>query len=365
MGGAINVLAAYGTATGGGGGSYLKLYTLTIDHTQCGSSDSTNFPVLVSLSGTNLKTVANGGFVQNTVSVAGITVPADLVFSSDNAGASPYSWEVEFYDPVNGILIAWVQVPTVSHTTNTVFYMPYDNTAISTFQGGTTGSAWNSGFAGVWHLPNGSTLSALDSTSNANNGTITGITAAAGMIDGGASFPGNISDGISMGTPSTLDISGAVTLSMWTNPSTFPGAAIWAGRWSDNGFGYTILSIGSAIYALIGIPGGSGNYGIQGYSYSTTGVWAYWSMTFIPSTGVFLYLNGTQVASETTSPPSSQTAGAPFQMGIDELVRYAYSGYLDEVRVSNVARSSDWILTEYNNQFNPGNIGSPGFYTVT
>jgi hypothetical protein len=37
---------------------------------------------------------------------------------------------------------------------------------------------------------------------------------------------------------------------------------------------------------------------------------------------------------------------------------------LDEVRVSNIARSAGWISTEYRNQSNPGNLGAPGFYAV-
>ena len=36
---------------------------------------------------------------------------------------------------------------------------------------------------------------------------------------------------------------------------------------------------------------------------------------------------------------------------------------IDESRVSNVARSADWIEAEYANQNAPGNIGSPGFWT--
>jgi len=44
---------------------------------------------------------------------------------------------------------------------------------------------------------------------------------------------------------------------------------------------------------------------------------------------------------------------------------YAIAGTLiDEVRVSNTARSYDWIRTSYNNQSNPGAIDFPGFYTV-
>src|SRR5690242_412053 len=52
---------------------------------------------------------------------------------------------------------------------------------------------WDSNYKTVYHLPNGSTLSAADSTANANNGTNSGATAALALIGGGASFDGSTS----------------------------------------------------------------------------------------------------------------------------------------------------------------------------
>ena len=51
---------------------------------------------------------------------------------------------------------------------------------------------WDTNYKGVWHLPNGTSLTANDSTNNANNGTLSGTppTATVGQIDGGASFNG-------------------------------------------------------------------------------------------------------------------------------------------------------------------------------
>jgi len=77
----------------------------------------------------------------------------------------------------------------VSHSSDTVFYMFYGNSSVTTDQSNKTG-VWDSSFKGVWHLPNGSTLSASDSTSNGNNGTNHGASAATGKIDGSASFNG-------------------------------------------------------------------------------------------------------------------------------------------------------------------------------
>jgi len=39
-------------------------------------------------------------------------------------------------------------------------------------------------------------------------------------------------------------------------------------------------------------------------------------------------------------------------------------GIIDEARISNTVRSDDWIATSHNNQSDPGDEGSPGFYTV-
>ena len=149
--------------------------SITIDHTKCGSSDSSSFPVLVSISDTTLKTVANGGHVQHTCtqSAPAVTMPADLIFATTSVGSTMLPWEVEFYDAVNGILIAWVQLPTVSHTANTVFYVLYGNSGITTAQN--TGSytpqnVWDGNFKGVWHLSESSNPY-KDSTSNGNNST--------------------------------------------------------------------------------------------------------------------------------------------------------------------------------------------------
>ncbi len=77
-------------------------------------------------------------------------------------------------------------------------YMYFDNSGISSSQENKTG-VWDSNYNGVWHFPNGTTLSANDSTADANNGTINGATATTGKIGGAASFNGTSSE-ISLGS---------------------------------------------------------------------------------------------------------------------------------------------------------------------
>src|SRR5207302_7471913 len=48
--------------------------------------------------------------------------------------------------------------------------------------------------------------------------------------------------------------------------------------------------------------------------------------------------------------------------------RANFTGSMDEVRLSNVARSADWIATEYNNQSSPAafyNEGSPAITSLS
>ena len=46
-------------------------------------------------------------------------------------------------------------------------------------------------------------------------------------------------------------------------------------------------------------------------------------------------------------------------LGSDSGGGSVFNGLIDEVRISNTARSPSWILTEYNNQNNPST-----FYTI-
>jgi hypothetical protein len=331
--------------------AYAYKRSITIDHTKCGSTDSSNFPVLVSVTNTTLKSTGNGGHVQSSSGY-------DINFFSDSGLTTLLSWEIDQYDAVNGILIAWVNISTVSHSSDTVFYVGYGNSSILSFQGGATGAAWNANYQGVWHLPNGSTLTANDSTSNANNGTINGPTATTGYIDGGANFAGG-TDELNMAHASGLAITGAATLSTWVNITTYNSPMVLIGKWGDNPYGFSILTIGTSLYAVIGTSGGTANITAI-YTFPNTGVWHYVHAVYTPSTSVQLYIDGVNVVTNTSSIPStmSDSSSHDFKMGRGTANAYPFIGKLDEGRILTIALSADWILTEYNNQFSPAT-----FYT--
>jgi hypothetical protein len=346
-----------------GGCPYVYARTITIDHTKVatvGNTDQTNFPVLVSGTYSYLATQANGGKIQNTVSLNGQTVPADLAFTSDSACIVNLNWEIASYTASTGQIEAWVQVPTLSHSSDTVIYMCYDRTAVKTYQS-TVASTWDSNFKGVWHLSNGISLSALDSTSNANNGTINGPNATAGKIGGAGSFANNSIAVPMSGFPTG---SGVATTEGWAYLSVIPSSLDF------------LFSYGTGSYAnasgIFFMNDGSGNLqvvysswgpGIGSNARPSLNNWHHIVGTY-DGTNMCLYIDG---ALDDCAAQAQNTINTVAFIGawVCGGSCVPMTGFIDEVRLSSVVRSADWIVTEYNNQHIPDKAsGAGGFYTV-
>jgi len=340
---------------------YTGYRLFTIDHTLTGTANSTNFTVLISGTFAEFATKANGGAVQNTVScgVNSITCPADLVFTSDSRCSNPLSgWEFESYSANTGQIIAWVLVPTLSVSTDTLIYACVGNPAVTTFQGGATGSAFDSNTKVVYHFPNGTTLSANDSSSGGYNATpANSPTAVSGEIGGGAHFNGVNQDVESSSFPWTG--TSAVTVSFWNFVATANlqnGFAFTVGNSADTDPGRFSASVPWSNSNMYWDYGGI-TYGTSRVSTSYTNYLDAWTYVTLVSTGsgaTFqgIYLNGALVASNAKS-TSSTVTGDLIVGGYPWATQYGppyEKGNIDEFRISNVVRSASWILAEYNNQ---------------
>jgi hypothetical protein len=348
-----------GASSGGGGGAYLHSHQITTDATQAGTADSTNFPITVSLNsgianiGTTLKTVANGGHIQNTVTqVGGVggTEPADAVFGTTSSCTTMVPWETEFYDPVAGTWIVHVNNGTLSHTVNNVFFLCYDAAAVTTQQNVgsfSPANVWsNAGYTGVYHLPNGTTLSGLDSLGS-NNGTLLNApTAAAGQIDGAASFAGGSSQGITIS--SALSVSGTKTLTGWVNVvSISPAQFFWSfdGSVSNDGFAVFIES-----GVVIAVSAGSFASGKQASSGWTDNTWHYVVVEKTTAQINKIYLDGVDLtAADATDFVGNTTAGNAIAIGAGG-GGLPFTGLVDETRLFNGTLSLSWITAEFNCQ---------------
>ncbi|MFX0053000.1 MAG: DUF2341 domain-containing protein, partial [Candidatus Hermodarchaeota archaeon] len=109
----------------------------------------------------------------------------------------------------------------------------------------------------------------------------------------------------------------------------------------------TIISKGRDAYALTMSESGSPLYGYINNTESSSTVitptdWHLYVMTY-DSLNQILYIDGEQVNSSSLT-GSIQTNANNLTIG------NGFTGIIDEVRISNVARTSEWIRTQFNNQ---------------
>jgi cysteine-rich repeat protein len=296
---------------------------IVVDHTKV-SGDLTNFPVLVEFTDTNLigKTRADAN---------------DILFTLED-GITKLAHEIESYDASTGHLVAWVNVPSLSSTVDTIVYMYYGNADASNQQN--PDAVWDSNYLAVQHLEETSGTS-TDSTSNNNDGTpLNGVTQdAVGKIDGGDQFDG-VNDRIMMSQVFTTQ--NQFTFEGWmytSNPTKQQTSIAQRDAFSK---GSLIQYNSGKFYFYVN------DKNIIGLA--TVNTWYYVVGTY-DGTIARLYLNA--------GTPSSTTATITWpnlntSMGDrSDTFNRQFQGSLDEIRLSDVARSQEYITTSYNNQNNP------------
>lgn len=338
--------------------AYSLIRGLTIDHTKCGSTDSSNFPVLFAGTYSWLATVANGGDVQNSNGY-------DIAFASDSGGATMLSWEIDSYNATTGEVAFWVKVPTVSHTTDTVFYILYGDAGISTLQS-TASGVWDSNYVAVTHFSDSSGLTANDSTSNGNNGVVTGITVAPGSkIGTAAAFDGVSSHAVKLPNSTSLNLTSAFTLEAWVYPTatgTYQGIITRATNSSSRNYEYYLAPTTTQMYVSIG---GFDDGPLTISTAWATNTWNHVVFAFngYAASGLHgaynLYLNGVVVYNNPSFTADPNSTSNDVYYGNELGNSLPLSGRMDECRISASLRSADWILTQYNNQSSPST-----FYTV-
>ncbi|MCJ7606023.1 MAG: DUF2341 domain-containing protein, partial [Dehalococcoidales bacterium] len=173
-----------------------------------------NYPVLVSITDTDLQVDAlDSGF--------------DILFTLDDT-VTKIPHEIESFNGTTGELQAWVNIPSLSTTSDTTLYMYYDNNEPGLLDSSNMTGTWNSDYEMVQHLQEttGGADAIIDSTGNSNNGTDqnTPTIGATGQVDGAIDFDAS-DDLIQVADDNSLDMTSAVTLEAWVN--TDNNSATW------------------------------------------------------------------------------------------------------------------------------------------
>lgn len=343
------------------GNGFLFCSQLTIDHTKVPNTDQVNFTVLYSTTLARYKTVANGGHINNTVVNNGQTVPADAVFSTNSSCTALTNWEFEGYVATTGEVEAWILVTNLSHTVDTVITFCYDKVAIVAFQGGAIGTAWDAFTTAVYHMPNGTVISPNDSSTNANNAVAVGAPAAiAGKVDGAGSF--SVGNNFAAAHIAAQD-SNNITVTAWIKSSDAGVADSILDRDDhtlNRVYQFRMASGKMQFIPFIGVL----NNGIAGTVTINDNVFHHLVATY---DGVIArqFIDGVADGTNNTN-AGNLNSSAAIGIIIGEAAGaggQAFVGVIDEGRQANVARSSDWIVTEFNNQNSPSTFITTGAET--
>ncbi|RLF77369.1 hypothetical protein DRN38_08425, partial [Thermococci archaeon] len=310
-------------------------------------SDLTNFPVLIKTTDSDLKNHAlSNGY--------------DIMFvdSSVNWRKGSYTQklnhEIEKYDNTTGELIAWVNVTSVSSTTNTSIYMYYGNSLCTANRQNPTG-VWDNNYIMVQHL-NETSNPHKDSTSYNNDGNESGgvnQSATDEKIDGADWFDGN-DDYINCDNHSSLNITSSISFEAWikaadTQPEAAAGIITKDDLSSGRSYNFHLSSATSptAWSIRMRLLGLSGNDTVDGTTDLTDDNWHYVAGTWDGST-LRVYVDGVEENNKSGSGSITSTS-TDLHIGDFAGDSYSFKGTIDEVRISNTARSSSWIKATYNN----------------
>ena len=327
---------------------------ITLNGTQIsGSTDHANFPVMIKVTEADLKSTSNGGGVVNPSGY-------DIVFTQSD-GSTLLKHELQNYTASTGDLLCWVNLPTLTPTVDSTIYLYFGKPAIYTDQSDTL--TWNSNYLGVWHLE--------DLSDAAGAYTLTDHNTAAnssGYLGNAREFDGDGDDLEELKGGSYLDGLGAFTISLWAKADalgtdkgliygTDPDALdrrmmIRQDAAGEKGGGTNVFRTSS----LLGTNSKQRHESSNG---SATLNWQY--LTMAQSSGVVtnFYIDGsldTPSWSNSRSGTTNKSTKLLIGKGSKDGATSSWDGLIDEVRISSVELSADWITTEYNNMTAPGSF---------
>lgn len=338
--------------------AYTLYRQVDIDSTQVSGTSQSNYPVLVSMSGGWLKTTGNGGSITNASGY-------DIAFFSDTGQSSQLDHEVLDYDGTNGTWLGYVEVPTVSGSSDTAIYVFYNDSGISTSQENIAGTWDSNQYTAVYHLDGDATDSA-----GANDGTISrSATGNEGKVNAGLEFDGT-DDDISIGDISALEGITELTMMAWIRRDTtattdFRGIV---SKQDDAASSSVNLLLGGSlggedeIFARVG--NGSSLYAVTDNSPISVDTWYHVAMVYDNAESgndkLKVYVNGAlgSLAYSGTAPTSTPSSTELFTIASYKAQDY-FDGEVDQVKLCHSAFSANLLATIYANENNPG-----GFITV-
>ncbi len=259
----------------------------------------------------------------------------DLRFASPDG--TPLPFQIEDWDATRGEATVWVRVPRIVGNARQELRLFWGNSTAKSESSGAAVFGETNGYVSVWHLGDSIVDEAGTLTSKA-----VGTTPVQGIVGRARHFAGK--EGIFGGDkiPNYPAGAGAHSTEVWFR-STHPNATILG--WGNEGGGR-----GSKVRMLYRGPPhvhvDSDFSDVDAPGRLPMGEWIHVVHTY-DGAERRIYING-QVAGTSRFPLNIKSPARLWLGGWYN--NYDYIGDLDEVRISRVARSADWVRLEYENQ---------------
>jgi hypothetical protein len=279
----------------------------------------------------------------DNVAVAGVQFKVDGTNLGSEDTTAPYSvsWDTTTVTNAQHDLTAVARDAAGNSTTSTIVRVTVDNTAPPP----------PAGLVASYSFNGGTGTTTVDSSGNANTGTISGAAwITTGKYGNALSFDG-VNDWVTVNDASSLDLTNGMTLSAWIYPAALGG--VWR----------TVIlkeQAGQLVYALYANTQGnrpSGHVFIardidtRGNAVLPLNTWSYLATTYDGAT-IRLYVNGTQVSSKAVTGSMPNSNGA-LRIGGNSVWTEWFQGRIDEVRVYRRALSAAEVQTDMNRPLTP------------
>jgi hypothetical protein len=308
-------------------------------------TDLVAFPVLVRLDATRVDYAKTQNAGQ------------DLRFvDADNATVLPH--EIESWNEA-GSSYVWVRVPRIDAGSTTDFvYMYYGNPAAA--DGQNVAAVWDTEFKMVHHLKETSGQH-QDSTTSNNDSVVVNVTAqgtATGRVNGADTFVAASAHNVDVADAATLDAAAgeSLTVEAWVRSSSASNFMVAVSKEEDGVAEYQLwVQNGNASFWTNYDPDGIGGLEHSARVNSAVNVrnggWHYlvgrWNGATLTAD---LYVDGAAAGTPATNALMVDLASAnPLVIGEEGDANRGgnFDGDLDEVRVSKVLRSPDWIRAQH------------------
>jgi biopolymer transport protein ExbB len=285
--------------------------------------------------------------------------------------STPLKFHIEHFDQQAQIALIWVLVPKLAGGGKTSFYLYYGNENASS--GSDPAGSYDGNQVLVYHFgpPKGSPQ---DSTHYKSDPTAFNATVnPASLIGAGASFSGSQTITVPASATGALRLGAGqgFTVSAWVR---FSAAETSADVVQLSGQGKELVLGISGTQAFARYASGSGApVSVQQTSHLTTGDWHHLALT-LGGGQLTLYVDGAQAIQ---APAQAVDITGTLAVGGSAAGDSYFTGDMDELEVSDIARSADWIkaaatsqgmvspLVAYGNDEQKNTGGSPSYFATT